>query len=228
MQQSYFTPKTFKFLRDLAANNNRTWFKAHQHEYENTVREPALDFITDIGDRLEEISSHFVADSRKVGGSRFRIQRDTRFSKDKIPYKENTGVQFRHEMAADAHAPGFYLHLQPGGCFMGAGLWRPATKVAYEIRDRIDADQSGWLKATAGKKFASVFTLGGDTLVRPPKGFDPEHPLLVDLKRKDFIASTNLTQKQVTSPDFDDDFIEMCRTAAPFMKFLCDAVGVRF
>ena len=228
MPQSYFTPKTFKFLRDLAANNDRAWFKSHQDEYEKVVREPALDFVTDMGDRLEEISSHFVADARKVGGSLFRIQRDTRFSKDKTPYKENTGVQFRHEMAGDAHAPGFYLHLQPGGCFMGAGLWRPATKVAYEIRDRIDADQDGWVKATTGERFASLYSLGGDSLVRPPKGFDPDHPLIVDLKRKDFIASANLTQKQVTSPEFDSDFIDMCHAAAPFMKFVCEAVGVRF
>jgi len=228
MVTRYFTPELFRFLRDLLANNNREWFKAHQDEYEGLVREPALDFITDMGDRLQEISPHFVADSRKVGGSLFRIQRDTRFAKDKTPYKSNTGLQFRHESAGDAHAPGFYLHLEPGNCFMGSGLWRPETKVAYEIRERIDEDQIGWTKATRSKKFKTTFDLVGDSLARPPRGYDADHRLIDDLKRKDFIASTKLTQKRVTSTGIADDFIDLCRTSAPLMRFLCEAVGLPF
>lgn len=228
MGTRYFTPELFGFMRELAANNDRGWFKAHQDDYERLVREPALDFITDMGDRLEKVSPHLVADSRKVGGSLFRIQRDTRFSKDKTPYKENTGVHFRHEAAGDAHAPGFYLHLQPGSCFMGAGLWHPETRVAYEIRERIDDDQAGWRKATTSKKFAATFALVGDSLVRPPRGYDADHPLIADLKRKDFIASTTLTHKQVTGQDFADEFLTLCWTAAPLMRFLCGAVGVPF
>ncbi len=228
MSIRYFTPELFKFLRDLAANNDRKWFKAHQDDYERFVREPALDFITDVGDRLEKISPHFVADSRKVGGSLFRIQRDTRFSKDKTPYKINTGLQFRHEAAGDAHAPGFYLHLQPGGCFMGTGLWRPESRVAYLIREQIDDDQPGWRKAAMSKKFTSTFNLEGDSLKRPPRGYDADHPLITDLKRKDFIASTKLTQKQVTSNDFAYEFLGLCKQSAPFMRFLCGAVDVPF
>ncbi len=228
MSNPYFSTATFKFLRDLAANNDRIWFKAHQADYEQHVREPALDFITDVGDRFQKISPHFVADSRKVGGSLFRIQRDTRFAKDKTPYKENTGLQFRHEAAGDAHAAGFYLHIQPNGCFMGSGIWRPETRVAYEIREKIDGDQSGWRKARSNRRFTEVFSLEGDSLVRPPRGFDADHPLIEDLKRKDFIASTRLTQKQITSKTFIDDFLELCKVSSPFMKFLCEAVGVEF
>jgi len=228
MATRYFTPELFGFLRDLKVNNNRQWFKAHQDEYEGLVREPALDFITDMGERLQKISPHFLADSRKVGGSLFRIQRDTRFAKDKTPYKENTGLQFRHENAGDAHAAGFYLHLEPGNCFMGSGLWHPETKVAYEIRARIDEDQSGWRKATRSKKFAATFSLVGDSLVRPPRGYDAEHPLIVDLKRKDFIATTKLTQKQITSTGFAEEFLGLCRTSAPLMRFLCQAVDLPF
>jgi uncharacterized protein (TIGR02453 family) len=163
-----------------------------------------------------------------VGGSLFRIQRDTRFAKDKTPYKENTGMQFRHIMAKDVHAPGFYLHLQPGECFMGLGLWRPETKVAYQIRERIDADPTGWKKATRGKRFTDVFSLEGDSLTRPPKGFDANHPLIEDLKRKDFIASTRLRQSDITTDHFLEDFTANCKKAAPFMKWLCEAVGVPF
>jgi uncharacterized protein (TIGR02453 family) len=228
MGTTYFTPKLFTFLRDLAENNDREWFKANQDLYERHVREPALEFINDFAKPLKGISEYFVADSRTVGGSLFRIQRDTRFSNDKTPYKANTGMQFRHIMAKDAHAPGFYLHIQPGECFMGVGLWRPETKVAYAIRERIDADQTGWKRATRGKRFTDVFSIGGDSLKRPPRGYDEDHPLIEDLKRKDFIASTRLTQKAITSDTFMKDFTANCKRAAPFMRFLCEAIDVPF
>lgn len=224
----YFTPALFAFLRDLGANNDRTWFKANQDRYEETVRQPALDFITDYGPKLATISPYFVADARTVGGSLFRIQRDTRFSKDKTPYKTNTGLHFRHEGAADAHAPGIYLHLEPGNCFMGVGMWMPQSKVAYQIRDAIADDPSSWKKATQGRPFADDYELGGDSLKRPPKGFDPEHPLLEDLKRKSFIAINSLTQRQVTSADFMAEFHADAKVAKPFLGFLCRAVDVPF
>lgn len=225
---THFTPATYAFLRDLAANNDREWFKANKDRYLDKVQEPALQFITDFAPRLAKLSPHFTADAKVVGGSLFRIQRDTRFSKDKTPYKENTGVQFRHEAARDAHAPGYYLHIEPSASFMGIGLWRPETKMAYQIREHIAEDPTGWRKAAHGKRFSDVFSLGGDSLVNPPKGFDADHPHVEDLKRKDFIASTKLSQKQVTSPDFIDEFDRLCRTATPFMRYLCEAVGVPF
>ena len=224
----YFTSSTFAFLRDLAVNNDRDWFKANQDRYETHVRQPALAFIEDFAEPLRSISPHFSADPRKVGGSLFRIQRDTRFSKDKTPYKENTGMQFRHVAGADAHAPGFYLHLQPGENFAGIGIWHPDAATANQIRRAIADDPGGWTEATRNPAFAGIWTLQGDTLMRPPKGFDATHPLIDDLKRKDFIAGTRLTQKQVTSETLPEDYAAMCRSAAPFMKFLCRAVGVGF
>ena len=228
MTTRYFSPRLFAFLNDLADNNNREWFKEHQDEYERHVREPALDFINDFATPLEGISPHFVADSRRVGGSLFRIQRDTRFATDKTPYKENTGMQFRHALAKDVHAPGFYVNLQPGECYMGVGLWRPETKVAYAIRERIDRDPNAWKRVTRGKRFTDVFTVTGESLSRPPKGYSEDHPLIEDLKRKDFIASTHLTQRQITSDQFMKEFTDYCKRAVPFMKFLCAAVGVPF
>ena len=113
MQRS-FRPELFAFLRDLKANNDRVWFARNKERYENDVRGPALDFVADFAPHLEKISPHFVADPRPSGGSLFRIHRDTRFSKDKSPYKPYVGMRFSHEAAKDAHAPGFYLHLAPG------------------------------------------------------------------------------------------------------------------
>ena len=91
-----FDPAFFRFLRDLKANNDREWFAANKERYEDDVRGPALDFVVEFAPQLERISRHFVADPRPSGGSLFRIHRDTRFSKDKAPYKTFTGIQFRH------------------------------------------------------------------------------------------------------------------------------------
>jgi uncharacterized protein (TIGR02453 family) len=228
MGTRYFTPELFRFLNDLADNNERSWFKDNQDRYEEAVRQPALDFITDFVEPLGAISGHFVADSRTVGGSLFRIQRDTRFAKDKTPYKLNTGMHFRHERARDAHAPGFYVHLEPGRSFFGAGLWRPPTAVAHEIRHHIDAEPGAWRSATRSPDFAATFEFGGDSLKRPPRGFEPDHDLIDDLRRKDFIASTGLTQAQVTSGGFMDLVADHCRRTAPLVRFVCEAVGVDF
>ena len=224
----HFSPALFRFLNDLEANNEREWFNANKGRYESTIKEPSLEFITDFEKPLKKISRHFVADPRANGGSLFRIYRDTRFSKDKTPYKTNTGMHFRHEMAKDVHAPGFYLHLEPGACFAGVGIWHPEPKVAQKIRERIADEPTRWKRATRSKAFTETFTIEGDSLKRPPKGFDPDHDLIEDLKRKDFIASTELTQKQVTSDGFIDEFAGMCKNAGPFMKFLCEAVGVAY
>ncbi len=228
MSQRYFTPELFRFLGDLAENNDRVWFQEHKKRYEQSVKEPALDFIEDFRPHLEAISPHFEANARANGGSLFRINRDTRFGKDKTPYKNNTGLHFRHEMAKDAHAPGFYLHLQPRQSFMGVGLWRPETKVAYQIREHISEHRDEWTAIMSDPAFANSFSLGGEALARPPKGFDKEDPLIEDLKRKDFIATAQLKQGEITKASFMDDFAAQCRAGAPFIRFLCDAVGVAF
>ena len=101
-------PEILTFLEQLKRNKDR---------YETEVREPLLKFIDAFGPRLAKISPQFVANPSKVGGSLFRIHRDTRFARDKSPYKTHVGVQFRHERAKDVHAPGFYLHIQPDGVF---------------------------------------------------------------------------------------------------------------
>ena len=225
----YFTPATFRFLRDLAENNDREWFKANQDRFEDEVREPALRFIEDFSEPLLKVSPHFTADARKSGGSLFRIHRDTRFSKDKTPYKTYVGIQFRHVATRDdAHAPGFYLHIEPGGSYAGVGIWRPEAKVADQIRRAIAEDPASWEAVTRSPGFTASWELRGDVLKRPPRGFDPEHPLVDDLRRKDFIAAARLTQKQLTSESFLHAYAALCRSAAPFMGFLCRSVGVGF
>ncbi len=222
-----FPRSMFQFLKDLEANNNREWFNANKALYEDAVVEPSFAFISAFAPQLKKISPHFNAIPKKTGGSLFRIYRDTRFSKDKTPYKTHVGIHFRHKKAKDAHAPGFYLHLHPQGSFIGAGIWHPDGPALAKIRAAIDADGGGWRRAT-GKRLRDHFDLAGDSLVRPPKGFDDDHPLIEDLKRKDFIAVTKLTQKDVLAPNFVDDFAARCGKTKGLVRFLCGALEVEF
>jgi len=223
-----FRPALFTYLTDLAANNNREWFAENRDRYDRYVKDEGLQFIRDFEPYLHEISPHFVADDRTVGGSLFRIYRDTRFSKDKTPYKTHMGIQFRHEAAKDAHAPGFYLHLDPTGSFVGVGLWRPDGPSALAIRQGIVDRPKVWTAVTANPDFTSLYTMEGDSLKRPPRGFDPDNPLIEDLKRKDFIASAKVSRKSVTAPDFLEQYAGMSRNAAAYMEFLTRSLGLPF
>ena len=223
-----FSPELFSFLADLRANNDREWFAANKQRYEKHVLEPALEFINAFAPRLEKISPHFRADARPSGGSLFRIYRDTRFSKDKSPYKTNVGLHFRHERAKDAHAPGYYLHIGPGEVFAGGGIWHPDNAAATRIREAIVADPDRWKRATRAGAFAKQLTLGGEALKRVPPWADADHPFAEDLKRKDFFGSTRLSEKDVVAPGFVDEYARICRAGAPLMQFLCDALDVPY
>ena len=220
-----FGPELFRFLRDLKTHNDRGWFAANKDRYEDEVRGPALDFVADVAPQLERVSPHFVADPRPSGGSLFRIHRDTRFAKDKSPYKTYVGIQFRHELGKDAHAPGFYLHLEPKAVFVGAGIWHPDQATLARIREAIAADPTAWRRATGDPK---RFRLAGESLKRAPAGFDPAHPLIEDLKRKDFICVASLSERDVCAPGFVDAFVHMCRDASPLVRFLCAALDAPF
>lgn len=228
MTDRYFTKQTFTFLTALAENNERNWFEAHQQDYEDFVRTPALNFISDMSDEMPAISRHFLAQSKKVGGSLMRIYRDTRFSKDKTPYKTNIGIQFRHEVGKDIHAPGYYLHIAPDGCFLGIGLWHPDADALFKIREVIVQKSDAWLAARDDQAFRKHFTLEGDSLTNAPRGFAKDHPLVEDLKRKDFICLAPLSEAMVTSKTLRPQVVERFRQGAPFMGFMCKALGLRF
>lgn len=225
----YFSPKLFKFLRDLKRNNSRKWFLANKHRYEDDVKQPLLNFITDFAGPLSKISHEFVSDPKPSGGSMFRIYRDMRFSADKSPYKLAASAHFRHSRARDVHAPGFYLHLEPNNVFAGVGLWHPDNPSLKKIRDTMVKNPRNWTRARDNKAFNKLFDEGdGEMLKRPPQGYDPDHPLIEDLKKKDFTAFTDLSEKQAVSSNFLDRFAKACVAAKPFMEYLTKAVGLRF
>lgn len=223
-----FGHATLRFLEEIAAHNERTWFQANKHRYEADVLEPALGYIETMGPRIERISGHFVAIPKRVGGSLMRIYRDMRFSHDKTPYKTNIGIQFRHERGKDVHAPGFYVHVEPGRCFLGAGIWRPESSALAAIRARIVEKPNAWKNASGDGRFQKRFEFGGQQLTRPPRGFAADLPFIEDIKRKDFIASCPLDDEEVIAGEFADLTADRFAAAAPLMAFLCRALELQF
>lgn len=242
-KDTLFRPALFKFLRDLERNNNREWFNAHKSRYEAELKEPALRFIAGLDAPLKKtISPHYVASAKAVGGSLFRIYRDTRFSGDKSPYKTHVGMTFFHEATKAVargsdgsnatpgrlDAPLFYLHLQPGESFIGGGVWHGQPETVKRIRNYMVNNPASWKKATQSAAFRRRFALDGDSLSRPPAGFDAAHELIEDIKRKDFVCTASLSEQQVCAPDFQKTVLRHIAAAAPMIDWLCGALDLDF
>ena len=132
------------FFRELKTNNNRAWFEQHKPRYQDSVVRPMLAFIEAMKEPLAEIAPQYLAIPKAHGGSMFRIYRDTRFSKDKTPYKTHAAAQFRHRLGRDVHAPGFYFHIGPDGVAMGGGIWRPPSVALRTLREFIVDNPGAW------------------------------------------------------------------------------------
>jgi uncharacterized protein (TIGR02453 family) len=216
----YFGDDTFAFLRELKRNNDREWFNANKDRYEESVKEPFLQFINDVGPALRKVSPNLVADPRPTGGSLFRIYRDVRFSKDKSPYKTHVGAHF--PLGKGTGGPGYYLHLEPGECFVAGGMWMPEPAALQGIRERIAERPAEWKKARGD------LDRDDNALKRPPRGFDPEHAMIDDIKRKSFTASVPISDAQMKRADLTKTFVRSCERISPLMKFLAAAVGAKW
>lgn len=223
-----FTSETFKFLTQLKKNNNRDWFNKNKDRYEALVREPSLEFIESAAAPLKKISEHFVAIPKKMGGSLMRVYRDTRFSKDKTPYKTNIGIHFRHEFGKNVHAPGYYLHIAPGETFLGLGIWHPDSDALKKIRSYMQEEPTRWKRAINANTFKDTFELAGASLKKAPLGIEKDHPMIDDLKRKDFIGVTTLGEDTILSNDLLKTVSEHFKKGNNLMRFLCDALRVPF
>ena len=220
-RQAYFSQDTFKFLRGLKRNNERAWFLAHKGNYEEFVRQPMLRFIADLAPRMADVDRGIKVDPRPVGGSMFRIYRDVRFSSDKSPYKTNVGAWFPlFGYGRDVHVPGFYIHISPTECFFGAGIWHPDGKTTGMIRAHILRHSEEW------RALKRKMAVEGDKLKRPPKGFDPEHPLIEDLKLKDFLTSKDMRPQDVVGANILSEYVKFTRKARPLVRFLASALGL--
>ncbi|MCI4339875.1 MAG: TIGR02453 family protein [Thermoplasmata archaeon] len=220
----YFGRESLRFLSDLARNNDREWFQKNKPRYESSIQTPALRFIRDKAPRLARLSPHVVADARPFGGSLSRIYRDTRFSKDKRPYKTGVGIHFSHEDAAKGeHLPGFYLHIEPGESIVASGIWRPEPPAAQRIRDAIVASPTHWAKV-----LPKGVALGGEAYVRVPSGYPADHRFASALRQKDFFASVPISDAEVAGSAFGRAFETACRRLDPLNRFLAKATGVRW
>jgi uncharacterized protein (TIGR02453 family) len=219
--RSYFSPEFFKFLKTLARNNNREWFLKNKLRYKEFVLAPSLQFIKDARTTLKSVSPYLVADPRPFGGSLFRIYRDIRFSKDKSPYKTHVAMEFWHRRGGKKSYSGLYLHLASSESFLGAGIWHPDPPTLNKVRKAIVSRPEAWRRVKE-----SGLKIEGDSLKRPPSGFDPNHPFIEDLKLKDVTAGVRFTKAQVTGPRFMDDFIQASKRLDPLNRFLAEALGL--
>ncbi|MCP4233436.1 MAG: DUF2461 domain-containing protein [Aestuariibacter sp.] len=222
-----FTPKFIKFFKDLAKNNNREWFNEHKPDYQQYVVQPMGEFIEAMAPKLKRISPHFIADPKPHGGSMFRIYRDVRYAKDKSPYKLHAACQFRHELGKDAHTVGFYVHISPQEAVFGGGIWLPPNEELSKIRNTIVDNPTEWQRIKSSAKVRELFGgIGGDGLVRPPRGFDAQHEHLEDLKRKSFFLMRNEPADIILDGGFIDEVEKTFKAAKPFMEYICYAQGV--
>lgn len=223
-----YRPDLLEFLAELELNNRRDWFAANKRRYEEDLVMPSLAFISAMAAELERFAPRFRALPLRSGGSLMRIYRDTRFTRDKRPYKTNVGIQFRHEQGGDVHAPAYYFHIDTREAFVAAGAWRPATPALTAIREHIDENPRDWIAARDDPGFAGRFALSGESLIRPPKGYGGKHPMIADLKRKSFIAVHRLEHGDLWNSRLVSQVSEAFASASPFMQFLCQAVGTPF
>jgi uncharacterized protein (TIGR02453 family) len=213
----YFNDETFAFLRDLRKHNDRDWFNANKRRYEESVREPFLQFIADAGPELRAISRNLVADPRPTGGSMFRIHRDVRFSRDKSPYKPYVAAHF--PLGRGVGGPGYYFHLEPAASIVAGGMWMPDAAALQGIRERIAERPAEWAKARRDLDEDEA------ALKRPPRGFSPGDPMIEDIKRKSFTSSAGITDERLKRADVMQTFIRDCERFVPLMRFLASAVG---
>ncbi len=224
-----FSTKTIKFLKELTRNNNREWFDQNRQRYEDEVREPAFDYIRAMEEPIARISPHFVVAATKTRGSLMRVFKDMRFSKGEAPYKTNIGIQFRHVAGKDVHAPGFYLHIEPGEIFLAAGIWRPDNPTLHRVRTLMDDDPSEWKKIKRSLFNPKTgFEFHGESLKKAPAGFASDHPVLEDMKRKDYIAYRQLDQQLVLGESAVKNTTALFKKTAPLLKFICKANELPF
>lgn len=226
---AYFSDKTFKFLRGLARHNERAWFLAHKPDYEAYVRAPFLHLLLDLQPGLATVSGHYRADPKPVGGSLFRLHRDTRFAKDKTPYKRWQGARLFHERGRQVEAPSFYLHVEPGACFIGAGLWHPQPVTQRRVRQFIFDNPGSWKSAAHGSAFGRRYEMQtSEKLVRPPRGFPADFEFIEDLKHRNFVAVRQLDDAVLLGPKLPQTLQKDLQGLAPFVDYLCAALDLEF
>jgi uncharacterized protein (TIGR02453 family) len=228
MAFSGFKPEALQFLADLAANNDRNWFKPRKPEFDRLLKEPMEALCVALADRFAALRLPLDADPAR---SPFRIYRDVRFSKDKSPYKTGLGADFpwddsRGDSGRPRGAVGGYFHLEPGNIFIGGGMWHPERERLAAFREKVDRDPNAVLKAIDDERFRSVFgSVTGESLTRNPQGFPSDHAYNHLLRLKDVTFSRRLSDREVFSGKLPDTIAHDLDAARPVLLLLDKLAG---
>jgi uncharacterized protein (TIGR02453 family) len=208
---------TLQFLKDLNKNNNRGWFIENKTQY-TTANENMVEFVENLIDEIGKFDEKVLKlDAKK---SLFRIYRDTRFSKDKTPYKTNFGVGLG--MGKGGEIAGYYLHIEPGKSFLAGGVYQPDTTVLKEIRKEISLNHEEFNSVLNDRNFRKYFTelSQDDKLMRVPQGFEKDDKMAEFLKLKNIIAVYTLKDEEVTDPNAVKNFGTILQAIKPLNDFL--------
>ena len=224
-----FQPNAIDFLAELAVNNDREWFTPRKSEYERLLKQPMEALVAALADRLAARDIPLLADAKR---SIFRIYRDTRFSKDKSPYKTNLGATFpwlARDSAgqpvvaeASAHANGGYFSFQPGEMYVGGGMWMP-EKARLDAFRRAVVDEPDRVRAALEEPgFVAAFgaVSAHEHLKKVPPGFPSDHPMADLLRFKDVVFGRNLADDEVCSPSLPDTLADAYAAGMPVFRFL--------
>jgi uncharacterized protein (TIGR02453 family) len=189
-----FPREGLAFLRALKKNNNREWFRARREKYEETVRFPMQCLVASLARRMADAAPEIEFHPRT---SIFRIYRDTRFSRNKTPYKTNIAASFPiRGRKGPAEVPGLYVGVEPGEAYAGGGLYLPSGAQLKLIRASIAGDPDAWLAVVATRRFLRSYGgIEGEKLVRAPLGYPPDHPMIEHLKYKQFFAGRSFPEE---------------------------------
>ncbi|MBS1615535.1 MAG: DUF2461 domain-containing protein [Bacteroidetes bacterium] len=209
---------TLGFLRQLRQNNNKAWFEDQRFNYD-VARHDFESFVSALLQAFEEIDPAIAAQEAKH--CIYRIYRDVRFSNDKTPYKNHFSAYFARG-GRKWEGAGYYLHLEPGSIFAGGGMWMPTPPLLKKVRQEIDYDFHGFKQIIGAKSFTKTFSgiNGGESLTRPPKGYDADNPAIEYLKMKSIIASHPLTDEQLCSKQSLKSVMNAFQALSPLINFL--------
>lgn len=220
---THIASETYTFLSELNGNNHREWFEINRPRYESAW-ENLKSFTAALIDGLSEVDPFIPADV-PVSKCVFRIYRDTRFSKEKSPYKPWLGLAIS-ATGKQFNGPGYYVHVAPGNTFLACGYWRPEKEHLSAIRQEIDYNGKKLRSILQEKDFAAQLQMDtDDQLKRPPQGYDAEHPEIKLLKLKSFTVSKTLSDAVLTAPDALAKVLAYFKMMYGYKLFLHEAIG---
>jgi uncharacterized protein (TIGR02453 family) len=221
---SGFPQEGIDFLKKLKKNNNRPWFHAHKSIYDESVKFPMQCLIASLSERMGDDAPEIEFNPRK---SIFRIYRDVRFSKNKAPYKTNVAASFNFRAKSDSpvETPGLYVGIEPGEIFIGGGLYMPTGEQLKAIRKAMADNPEGYLSVVENRKFKKEFGgVQGDKLAKAPLGYPKDHPIIEQLRHKQFYVGKEYEDASLClKPKFLDLVVRVFTDTMPLVRWLAGA-----